>query len=509
MKDRLARVLAEPEGTARRGFVPRGLWVHFPVLNVLGLVIMIFGLLMAFPLAVSVFLQDGVAAVYDEAILLTFASGLVLWALTRGNRRDLRTRDGFLLVAAAWVVMPVFGGLPLLLYLPQLSITDAYFEAASGLSTTGATVLTGLDALPVSVNLWRTFLHWVGGMGVIVLMVAVLPLLGIGGRQVFKAEAPGPMKESSLTPRIAETAKGLWIVYILITAGCGLGLWLAGMPPWEALIHAFSITGLGGFSSKDASLGYFDSVPIEIVTIAFALLAGCNYATHYLALVRRDFKAYADDPEIRLFFAVQLAATALLTAYLVRFGAHGDALTALRYAAFNVVSISTSLGLANYDYTLWPMFAQVLILFLGSFAPCSGSTGGGVKMIRAIILYQQVYRGVVRSLHPSAVHPVRVGGGRVGDDVLNGVLAFGFMYMVSIVSLTLVLSATGLEIVTAFSAVVACINNTGPGLAAVGPASNYQALGDGQTWVLSFAMILGRLEIFTLLVVLTPAFWRR
>lgn len=482
---------------------------YFPALNALGAVIALFSVVMLFPLTVSFVLDDGATLSYDFAILATFLCGSALWLSTRRGRRDLRPRDAFLLVALTWLVVPVFGALPLLGYLPGLSFTDAYFEAASGLTTTGATVLVGLDGLPVSINLWRTFLHWIGGMGVIVLMVAILPLLGIGGRQVFRAEAPGPMKESSLTPRIAETAKGLWTVYLMLTVACGLSLWLAGMPPWDALIHAFTVTGLGGFSSKDASLGSFDSVPIELVTIVFALAAGCNYATHYLALLRRNLSAYRQDPEIPWFLLTMAGTTALLTVYLIAHGAHEGPWETLRYASFHVVSIATSLGLATYDYTLWPMFAQLLILFLGSFAPCSGSTGGGIKMIRAIILYKQIYREVVRSLHPGAVKPICVGGGPVPDHILLAVLGYSFMYMVSIVALTLVMVATGLDVLTAFSAVVACINNTGPGLGGVGPASNYQALSDLQIWILSFTMILGRLEIFTLLVVLTPAFWRR
>ncbi|NMG74340.1 TrkH family potassium uptake protein [Aromatoleum diolicum] len=483
--------------------------VYFPVLNALGLIIMIFGLLMAFPLVVSFILDDGATEAYDMAILATFLPGALLWALTRGARRDLRVPDGFLMVAATWTVVPIFGGLPLMFYLPQLSFTDAYFEAASGLTTTGGTVLTGLDGMAISIHLWRTFMHWVGGMGVIVLMVAILPLLGIGGRQIFKAEAPGPMKESSLTPRIAETAKGLWTVYLLLTIACGLGLYLAGLPPWEALIHAFSITGLGGFSSKDASLGFFNSVPVELVTMLFALLAGFNYATHYLAFARRSLVPYAQDPEIPWFLAVLAVSIVCLTVYLLPFNAHEDVAQTLRYVAFHAISLATSLGLATYDYTAWPMFAQLWILFLCSFAACSGSTGGGIKMMRAIILYKQTYREVIRSLHPNAVAPVRLGGVPVSDNVLHAVLAFSFMYMVTNVVLTLVLSASGLDIISAFSAVVACLNNTGPGLGAVGPAANYQGLNDFQIWVLSFTMILGRLEIFTLLVVMTPVFWRR
>ncbi len=482
---------------------------YFPVLGVLGMMLMLFGLVMGFPLAVSFALGDGATQAYDLAILATFACGLAMWASGRRVRRDLHVSDGFLLVAATWLITPVFGALPLMFYLPELSFTDAYFEAASGLTTTGATVLTGLDTMPVSINLWRCFMHWVGGMGVIVLMVAVLPLLGIGGRQIFRAETPGPMKEASLTPRIAETAKGLWGVYVMLTVACGLALWQAGMAPWDAVIHAFSIMGLGGFSTRDASLGAFDSVSIEAVTIVFALLSGINYATHYLALVHRTPRPYGQDPELRWFFGVLAVTVVFLTVYLLEGGAYEDGALAFRHVSFHAVSLATSLGLATYDYTLWPMFAQVWILFLSSFAACSGSTGGGIKMMRAMILYKQVFREIVRSLHPSAVVLLRLGSQRVSDNVLHAVLAFSFMYMVSIVSLTLMLVASGLDLVSAFSGVVACINNTGPGLATVGPAGNYQGLGDFQTWVLSFAMILGRLEIFTLLVVLTPAFWRR
>ncbi|HRP95930.1 MAG TPA: potassium transporter TrkG [Rhodocyclaceae bacterium] len=482
---------------------------YFPVLNALGLIVMIFGLMTLFPLGVSLYLDDGAHAAFDHTALVTFSAGMLLWLATRGRRRDLRPSDGFLLVALTWIVMPVFGALPLLEHLPALTVPQAYFEAVSGLTATGATVLSGLDGLPVSINVWRTFLHWIGGMGVIVLVVAILPLLGIGGRQLFKAEVPTPMKESSLTPRITETAKGLWMTYLVLTVACGVSLWLAGMNGWDALIHAFTVAGLGGFSSKDASIGHFNSVPIEIVVTVFALLAGLNYATHYLALMRRSPRPYLHDPEIPFYFGVLALSVAMLTVFLMQFNAHSDLATTVRYVAFHVVSISTSLGLSTYDYTLWPTFAQVWILFLGSFIACSGSTGGGIKMMRAIILYKQVFREIVRSLHPNAVHPVRLGNQRVSDIVLHTVLGFSFMYMVSIVSLTLAMAASGVDLVTAFSAVVACLNNTGPGLGAVGPAANYAVLNDFQLGLLSFTMILGRLEIFTLLVVLTPVFWRR
>lgn len=480
-----------------------------PALNALGMIIAMFGLLMAFPFFVALWLKDGGASAYDRSILFTVVVGVALWAVTRKNRRDLRVHDGFFLVAATWVVLPLFGALPLMAYLPGLSFIDAYFEAVSGLTATGATVLSGVDALPISINLWRTFMHWIGGMGVLVLVVAILPLLGIGGRQVYRAEVPTPMKDASLTPRITETAKGLWGTYVLLTIACGVCLWLAGLSGWDALIHAFSVTGLGGFSNKDASLGYFNNVNVEIVTIVFALLAGLNYATHYLALARRSFEPYRRDPEIPFYFGVLAFSVLLLSLYLNELNPGGDFPTIFRQVAFHVVSISTSLGLATYDYTVWPMFVQLWILFLGSFIACSGSTGGGIKMMRAIILYKQTMREMLRSLHPNVVKQVRLGQQAIPEPILHAVLGFSFMYMVTIVSLTLFLTATGLELVTAFSAVVACLNNTGPGLGAVGPASNYMALGDLQKSVLAFTMILGRLEIFTLLVVLTPAFWRR
>ncbi|MDX5445088.1 MAG: TrkH family potassium uptake protein [Zoogloeaceae bacterium] len=482
---------------------------YFPVFNALGLIIMIFGLLMAVPLSISHLHGDGAASAFDRAMLVTFVCGAVIWFLTRGNKRDLRPSDGFLLVVLTWLVLPIFGAMPLFGFMPEIGVTKAFFEAVSGLTATGATILYRIDDLPVAINLWRTFMHWIGGMGVIVLVVAILPLLGIGGRQLFKAEVPTPMKESSLTPRITETAKGLWMTYVLLTLACGFSLWWVGMEPWDAVIHAFTVAGLGGFSSKDASIGHFDSLPIELVVIGFALLAGLNYATHYLALVRRSARPYLHDPEIPFYFLVLASSVILLTAYIMYYDTHAVFGTTLRHVSFHVVSISTSLGLVTYDYTMWPGFAQLWLLFLGSFIACSGSTGGGIKMMRAIILYKQAYREIVRSLHPNAVYPVRLGHQRVSENILHAVLAFSFLYMVSIVTLTLVMTAAGADLVTGFSAVVACINNTGPGLALVGPSTNYAGLNEFQMWVLSFAMILGRLELLTLLVVLTPVFWRR
>lgn len=482
---------------------------HAQVLNALAIIVGIFALTMFAPLAISAYYRDGAEGAYDLAILLALGSALALWLATRRKRRDLTVRDGFLLVTLTWVVLPFFAAFPLYLHIEELSFTDAYFEAASGLTATGATVLSGLDDLPLSINFWRMQLHWVGGMGIIVLAVAILPLLGIGGRQLFRAETPGPMKESALTPRIAETAKGLWTVYVLLTVVCVLALRWCGMDVWDAVMHAFSIMGLGGFSSKDASLGHFNSLPVELVAMGFALLSGINFATHFMALRGRSLRPYLADAELPFYLGALAVSILGITLYLQGFDAYPDFLTALRYVAFHSISLATSLGFATTDYTMWPLFAQLWILFLGSFIACSGSTGGGIKMMRAVILYKQVYRELLRAMHPTAVWPVRLGRRLVPDSVLHAVLAFSFIYMVTIVVLTLVLAASGLPVVTAFSAAVACLNNTGPGLDAVGPAHNYAVLSDFQTWVCTFAMVLGRLEIFTLLVVLMPAFWRK
>ncbi len=479
------------------------------ILHVLGLVIFVFGLSMLLPLAVSLSIGDAAQHAYDEAVLITMGVGGPLWLATRKNREELRARDGFLLVVLIWVLLPLFALMPLMLYLPALSFTDAYFEAMSGLTTTGATVLTGLDALPPSINLWRTQLHLLGGMGVIVLVVAILPLLGVGGRQMFKAETPGPMKDAKLTPRMRETARGLWVVYGVLTTACFITFWALGMDWLDALIHAFSVLGLGGFSSHDASFAHFDSVALELAAMLFSLLAGMNFATHFLALRSRSLVPYRVDPEIRWFLAVVLSSSLLLTVYLWSRGIYPDFSSALRHASFNTISMATTLGLSTQDFARWPPIAGLWLLFLCSFSTCAGSTGGGIKMMRAMILYRQTQREMVKLLHPTAEQPVRIGETLVPNKVVFAVLVFGFMYMASLTILTLALVADGLDPLSAFSAVVACINNTGPGLGVVGPSSTYAVLTDTQTWICSFAMLLGRLELITLLVVLTPGFWRK
>lgn len=481
---------------------------HFATLHAFSIILFFFGLTLIPPLAMAWINGDGAAHAYDEALLIALGASVALWLATRRSKADLNNRDAFLLVAMVWTLLPAVAAAPLALYIPNLSWTDAYFEAVSGLTTTGATVLSNLDRLPPSINLWRGELVWLGGMGLIVLAVAVLPMLGIGGRQMFKAETPGPMKEAKMTPRIKETAKGLWRVYIIVTLACFASLYAAGMTPFDAVMHTFTTMGLGGFSSHDASFGYWNSPAIEGVTIVFMLIAGLNFATLFLAARGRTLRPYGTDPEARLFLIVTGASVLAVALYLFDQGTYATLAEALRFSAFNVVSVATTTGFANTDYGLWPMFAPLWMLFLCSFATSAGSTGGGIKMMRAILLYKQVYRELLRAVHPRAISPVKVGRDVVPEDVLRAVLAFAFAYVCIMVLMTLLLSLSGLEIVSAFSAIVACLNNTGPGLNQVGPATTYAILNDFQTWVCTWAMLIGRLEIFSLLVVFTPAFWR-
>ncbi|WP_153147137.1 TrkH family potassium uptake protein [Dechloromonas sp. H13] len=472
------------------------------------MIIMLFGLTMLAPLILSYVTEDGAQTAYDEAFALTMLCGAFLWYRYHNCKRDLAIRDGFLMVVLVWTVLPAFAAIPLMIHL-GLSHTDAYFETVSGLTTTGSTILSNIDTLPMSINLWRHQLVWVGGMGLIVLAIAILPLLGIGGRQMFKAETPGPMKDAKMTPRIAETAKGLWLVYLGVSIACIVGYRWAGMTWFDAVCHGFSTMGLGGFSTHDASFGYFDSPAIELVCIIFMLIAGMNFGTLFLAVHGRSLRPYLHDPEAGWFIGVTVVSILIVAIYIWKDGAYAELDTAVRHVAFNLVSIATTTGYASVDYALWPIFAPLWMLFLSSFATSAGSTGGGIKMMRALLLYKQVYRELLRAMHPSAVYNIRVGGQVAPQSILFAVLAFGFMYMVSVVSLTLLMAFTGLDIISAFTAVVASINNTGPGLGVVGPSTTYAVLEDFQTWICIFAMLLGRLEIFTLLVVLTPAFWRK
>jgi trk system potassium uptake protein TrkH len=479
------------------------------VIALVGRMVVLFALLMAVPLAFALSEHDPAEGPFLLAMGITALSGMAMSLATRRFRRELQPRDGFLLVTLTWTILPAFGALPLLLALPDLSFTDGYFEAMSGLTTTGATVLTGLDQLPTSLNVWRCFMVLIGGMGIIVLVVAILPLLGVGATQLFNSETAGPMKDQKLTPRMAETARGLWAVYFGIFSTCVLAFRWAGMGWADAFMHACSTMGLGGFSSYDASFGAFNSPLIEAVAVFFMLLAGVNFSLYFLVWRKRSVWVLLRDTEARAYAVLMVGSVLLIAGYLALNGVYPSFMESLRHAAFNVVSVATTTGFATVDYALWPMFAPVTMLALCCFATCAGSTGGGIKLVRSLLLQKQALRELTRIVHPRAVVPVTFGGAVVAPQVLSSVMAFMLIYGFVLTAAGMLLLLSGLDPVTAFTAAVACINNTGPGLGQVGPASNYQGLTDFQTWVCTAAMLLGRLELLSVLVLFTPHFWRK
>jgi trk system potassium uptake protein TrkH len=479
------------------------------VVHVLGSMLMLFSVTYLLPVVTSLIYRDGLAIDFVIAALASLAAGALLHGTTRRHKRELRSRDGFLLVSLAWVLMSAIATVPLLIAIPGLTFTDAFFETMSGLSTTGATVLVGLDHLAPSLNMWRAALHWYGGMGIIVLVVAILPMLGVGGMQLYKAETPGPVKNDKLTPRITQTAKALWFVYFLITVACIVSLKLAGMDWFDAVFHAFSTMALGGFSNYDASISHYGSLPIELVLITFMLISAANFSRHFIAWQQKSLRTYVTDVEaIAMLWLIGVSILAV-AAYLWFHGVYTEFPVALRHVAFNLVAMATTCGFMTQDFAAWPIFAPMVMLMLSCYSCNTGSTGGGIKMFRTLVLFRQALRELLLLVHPQAVTPVRIGTQVVQNQIVFAVLAFVVLYFGTVVVLTFALLASGLDFLSAFSAVIACINNAGPGLGVVGPASNYQILTDFQTWVCSLAMLLGRLEIFSFLVLLTPAFWRK
>jgi trk system potassium uptake protein TrkH len=479
------------------------------VVALVGRMVALFALLMLVPDAFAYGRHDAAEHAFLISTAITFCCGAAMSLATRRFRRELQPRDGFVLVGLTWLVLPLFGALPLYLAVPGISATNAYFEAMSAFTATGATAIVGLDQLPLSVNVWRCFLQWVGGLGIIVLAVAILPLLGVGGTQLYKAETAGPMKEQKLTPRIADTARVIWLTYGLLSLACLLAYRAAGMSWIEAFMHMNTTVSLGGFSSYDASFAKWNSAAIEAVAIVFMLLSGVNLLLYFAAWRARSPMPFLRNPEALAFYAVLAGCTALIAGYLVAFGTYASWAEALRHTAFHVVSVATTTGYANHDYAQWPLFAPLMMIVLGCFATCAGSTGGGIKMVRMMLLLKQARRELVRIVHPQVVNPVVFAGQAVGDRVMQAVIAFMMMYGATLTGLTMLMLFSGLDPVTAFTAVIACVNNIGPGLGEVGPAVNYAGLSDFQTWVCTFAMLLGRLELLSVLVLFTPQFWRK
>jgi trk system potassium uptake protein TrkH len=477
------------------------------VQKILGLLLMLFSLTMLPPALVSLFYEDGTATPFLKAFAALLGLGVLIWLPVCKRREELKLRDGFLVVVLFWSVLGLAGALPFVLSThPHLSLTDAVFESISGLTTTGATVIVGLDNLPPAILYYRQQLQWLGGMGIIVLAVAVLPMLGIGGMQLYRAETPGPMKDNKLTPRITETAKALWYIYLGLTIACALAYWLAGMTPFDAIGHAFSTVAIGGFSTHDASIGFFESALIEMIAVVFMLISGVNFALHFIAWNRRRLHGYWVDSEFRFYLALMGATTAAVILGLYLTGTYAGWGESFTQGLFHTVSIATTTGFTTTAFYEWPAFLGILLLFSSFVGGCAGSTGGGIKVIRFLLLIKQGLREIDRLIHPNAQLPVRVGGRSVNHRVVDAVWGFFSLYVASFTLMYLALATTGLDLTTAFSAVAASINNLGPGLGEVG--AHFADLNSPAKWILCFAMLLGRLEIFTLLVLLSPTFWR-
>ena len=469
---------------------------------------MIFSLTMLPPILVAVIFAEPSWQPFIYGFVLTLVAGLLIWLPVRSANRDLRLRDGFLVVASFWLVLGTFGAAPLMFSdVPTMSFTDAVFEAMSGLTTTGATVLSGLDALPKSILYYRQQLQWLGGMGIIVLAVAVLPMLGVGGMQLYRAETPGPIKDTKLTPRITETAKALWYVYLGFTTLCAVSYWLAGMDVFDAICHSFATVAIGGFSTHDLSIGHFQNSTIDIIAIVFMFLAGINFSLHFFAWRHNSIRHYGADPEFRAYVVILASLSVIAAGTLLASTEYNDPEENVINGVFQAVSLATTTGFTTANYTSWPGALPVLLILASFVGGCAGSTAGGMKVMRWLLVYKQGAREITRLVHPSAEIPVRIGSKAVSYRVIEAVWGFFAVYIIVFTVMLVALLATGLDQVTAFSAVAAALNNLGPGLGGV--AAGFMGVSDAGKWVAIVAMVLGRLEIFTLLVLITPTFWRR
>ncbi len=482
--------------------------MRFKVIQkILGLLLSVFSLALVPPLFIAHWTRDGAGDAFAIAIGVTLTAGLMLWLPVRKVTQDMRLRDGFLVVVLFWTVLGFSGSIPFMLVDSlKMAPADAIFESMSGLTTTGATVIVGLDVLPPSILFYRQLLQWLGGMGIIVLAVAILPMLGVGGMQLYRAETPGPMKDSKLTPRITETAKALWYIYLSLTIACALAYFFAGMSLFDAVSHSFSTVAIGGFSTHDLSIGYFNSPLIEGVAIFFMFFAGVNFSLHFLCWRSRNLTYYFGDSEFKTYLALLTVVFLLCASGLALTQFEDNPIQSFRIALFQAVSIGTTTGFTTSAFQLWPGFLPLLLIFSSFIGGCAGSTGGGIKVIRVLLLYKQGMREIHRLIHPNAVMTIKMGGRPVHGRVVDAVWGFFATYVAVFGLLLLSIMATGIDQITAFSAIAACLNNLGPGLGDV--RYHYGDLSGVAKMILSAAMLLGRLEIFTLFVLFTPAFWR-
>lgn len=482
--------------------------MHFrTITRIVGLLVILFSVTMIIPGLVALIYRDGAGSAFAQTFFCAQAIGLLLWFPNRRQKSELKSREGFLIVVLFWTVLGSVGALPFLFAEhPNLSVTDAFFESFSGLTTTGATALVGLDTLPHAILFYRQMLQWFGGMGIIVLAVAILPILGVGGMQLYRAEMPGPLKDNKMRPRIAETAKTLWLIYVALTVACAVALWGAGMSAFDAISHSFSTIAIGGFSTHDASIGYYHSPLINTIVAVFLLISGCNYGLHFAALSGHNLKVYWRDPEFRMFISVQLTLVVICILILWRYDVYANSLQTLNQAFFQVVSMATTAGFTTDSIAQWPLFLPILLLCSAFIGGCAGSTGGGLKVIRILLLYLQGSRELKRLVHPNAVYTIKLGNRALPERILEAVWGFFSAYALVFILSMLAVVATCVDNFSAFAAVAATLNNLGPGLGVV--ADNFTSMNAVAKWILILTMLFGRLEVFTLLVLFTPTFWR-
>ena len=476
------------------------------VIRILGLLLMLFSLAIIPPIVVSIIYSDGETWSFFYALILIFVSGLLLWLPAMQAKTDLKLRDGFIIVVLFWFVLSTFASLPMVLSESlSISITDAIFESISGLTTTGATILNNIDDLPKSILFYRQYLQWLGGLGIIVLAVAVLPMLGVGGMQLYKAEVAGPIK-NKITPRITETAKWLWIVYLTMTIVCGASYYIAGMPLFDSICNSFSTIAIGGFSIHNESFGYYDNHWIELVAIFFMIAACLNFSLHYLAFKNKSLSGYKNDNEAYFFIFLIFLISLLTILYVSNISEDMNVKEIIRNI-FYAVSISTTTGFTNSNYFNYVGFLPLLLILFSFIGGCAGSTAGGMKVIRVMLLLKQGYRELVRLIHPNSKIKVKVGNTAINERTLETIWGFFAIYVFVFLTVLLLLMLSGLDFLTSFSAVAATINNLGPGQGEV--LFNYANISDVNKWILSFSMVVGRLEIFTLLVIFIPDFWKK
>ena len=472
-----------------------------PLINLFSILVMLFSVSFVFPMIVSIIYKDSALSIFIYTFLFVFFLGLIGWFFSRGDDRELGQKDGFIIITFFWLVLSFAGSIPFII--SGMGFIDSFFESMSGITTTGATILTGLDSLPESILFYRQLLQWMGGMGLIVLAIAVMPLLGIGGGQLYKTEIPGAMNDQKMTPRIKETAQALWAIYLGLTICCALLYFLAGMNPFDAISHSLSTVSIGGFSTHDESIGYFNSSFIEAICIIFMLLSALSFTLHYFAIYKKKPLKYFYDPELRFFLSI-MALIFVISLLINQFSNNNNG--SIKDLLFHSVSIVTTTGFSIGDPSEWHSSIGFLFLVGAFIGACSGSVGGGVKSWRVLIMINYARINLMKMIHPNAVISLKIGSKTVEDEVATSVWGFFSIYVISFMVLLLALLMTGLDFESSFSAIGACLNNLGPGLGEV--SQTYQSVTPAGKLILSFAMILGRLEIFTLLVLFTPMFWR-